>query len=84
MNNRTCWAIVVCVLLAMGGCETQMQSKPSKVIKINTRYGYKYDVDEFTYDGCDYIMIRGGCLMGIAHKGNCRRCKTIEDQSSNH
>ena len=78
------YLLIACLALVLCGCQ-QPQGSPTQkadivepkeegmVIKKFKHYG-EYEIKEFEYDGCQYIVIGYGNNMTITHKGNCKYC----------
>jgi len=72
--------LVACLALVLCGCLQPTQKSDiiqpnddGMVIKKFNHHG-EYEIKEFEYDGCQYIVIGYGNNMTITHKGNCKYC----------
>lgn len=67
------WATLLLVVVACG-----CNSKAEVVVdgpthKLRT-YGADYEIREFEYKGCEYLVVGQGHGQSITHKGNCKYC----------
>jgi hypothetical protein len=76
------YLLIACLALMLCGCPKPQNkgkvqlvepTEEGMVIKKLNHYG-EYEIKEFEYDGCQYIVIGAYDRMTITHKGNCKYC----------
>jgi hypothetical protein len=67
-------ALVIFMLTSCGEAPQSQYKKPApqnNELSKDAEY-YNLKVDEYTYEGCEYIRIDAGSAVWGSHKGNCK------------
>jgi hypothetical protein len=70
--------ILLLACLVIAGCEANPQVSRNSDGKQQIGFYplHSYSITEFTYQGCEYVVVAGGgTAQMMAHKGNCRACE---------
>lgn len=82
--KRFAWLLLVLCLGCEGSPQTSITSPQDNTyskIKFRGDILAQYEVIPFVYEECEYLAIRyGSHQLGVAHKGNCKRCERRKTQ----
>jgi hypothetical protein len=59
--------LILIIGLLMVSCKKNNVNKVESKAVINGSY-----IEEFKYEGCEYLWVRSGHGLGLTHKGNCK------------
>lgn len=66
------FALLIIVLTC--GCSSKAEVVVDGGIHKLRTYGNDYEIREFEYKGCEYLVVGQGSGQTITHKGNCKYC----------
>lgn len=78
------YLLVACLALVLCGCHKPQSPQSQKVQLVEPteegmvikkfKHHSEFEIKEFEYEGCEYIVIGQYDNMTITHKGNCKYC----------